>query len=411
MSDLTYTNLTNEVKIRKFDCILMGLAKMFETLLPEIPGGVLFFLPSYSVMAELTSFWKRNGFWKTINKIKHIFVEDRNNAELIYSKYIDFVERGDGGLLIGVCRGSMSEGMDFSDTQARAVFLFGIPYPSYMDLEVRMKRTYNDKMCVTANSTNSNTTNINNNNTRNDVNNAISGSEWYETQAFRGVFQAIGRCIRHQNDYGSIVIVDQRFPNFVSKFPRWVSQSFVNHIGISDIKARMHDFYKDMEIKFPKKVLFTRGQRVIFVCDNCGELVVDIPKIDVDEAEQTRKAGFLKFVEAGNSINCLFLSRNTKKKLYVQESVDYLWSEEDLIAYNMVKCKCGSKLGMFIAATTREDSNYINGYMFLLNRLKIANNADSSQQKNSSQKSPSRSRSQRKKDSQNDSGQMKLSFL
>jgi regulator of telomere elongation helicase 1 len=34
-----------------------------------------------------------------------------------------------GGILMGVCRGRISEGLDFSDNAARCVIMIGIPYP------------------------------------------------------------------------------------------------------------------------------------------------------------------------------------------------------------------------------------------------------------------------------------------
>ena len=36
-----------------------------------------------------------------------------------------------GAVLMGVCRGKLSEGIDFSDDAARCVIVFGIPYPNY----------------------------------------------------------------------------------------------------------------------------------------------------------------------------------------------------------------------------------------------------------------------------------------
>lgn len=34
-----------------------------------------------------------------------------------------------GAILMGVCRGRISEGLDFSDNAARCVIMIGIPYP------------------------------------------------------------------------------------------------------------------------------------------------------------------------------------------------------------------------------------------------------------------------------------------
>jgi Fanconi anemia group J protein len=39
----------------------------------------------------------------------------------------------------------------------------------------------------------------------------LTGDAWYEIQAYRAVNQALGRCIRHRNDWGAIILVDHRY--------------------------------------------------------------------------------------------------------------------------------------------------------------------------------------------------------
>ena len=43
---------------------------------------------------------------------------------------------------MGVWRGKISEGMDFSDTAARWVVVVGIPNAAWMDVKVQNKITY-----------------------------------------------------------------------------------------------------------------------------------------------------------------------------------------------------------------------------------------------------------------------------
>ena len=85
----------------------------------------------------------------------------------------------DGALFLAVCRGKVSEGLDFMDNNARAVICLGIPFPNWKEPAVELKMKYNDKR-------------------RNKDKNILQGREWYEIQAFRALNQALGRCIRHR---------------------------------------------------------------------------------------------------------------------------------------------------------------------------------------------------------------------
>ena len=85
----------------------------------------------------------------------------------------------DGALFLAVCRGKVSEGLDFADNNARAVICLGIPFPNWKDPKIELKMKYNDKK-------------------RDKDRNILQGRQWYEIQAFRALNQALGRCIRHR---------------------------------------------------------------------------------------------------------------------------------------------------------------------------------------------------------------------
>ena len=85
---------------------------------------------------------------------------------------------------MGVCRGRISEGLDFSDNAARMVIIVGIPYPQIYDPKVILKKNYLDMVIKS--------------NKKNSMLQMISGRDWYNQQATRAVNQAIGRVIRHR---------------------------------------------------------------------------------------------------------------------------------------------------------------------------------------------------------------------
>lgn len=122
----------------------------------------------------------------------------------------------DGALLFAVYRGKISEGLDLKDDNCRAVVAVGIPYPAFKDPKVVLKREFNDQHAMGKRP-------------------LLSGHHWYESQAFRALNQALGRCIRHRNDWGAIILLEQRFtmPRNVSQLSKWVRASVQTHASFA----------------------------------------------------------------------------------------------------------------------------------------------------------------------------------
>ena len=51
-----------------------------------------------------------------------------------------------GAILFCVCRGKVSEGMDFSDKLCRGVVFVGVPYPNIRDPLIQEKKLYRDEL-------------------------------------------------------------------------------------------------------------------------------------------------------------------------------------------------------------------------------------------------------------------------
>jgi len=48
-------------------------------------------------------------------------------------------------VLVGYCRGKISEGIDFPDHKARLVVVIGIPNPSLEALDIKLKKEFLDQ--------------------------------------------------------------------------------------------------------------------------------------------------------------------------------------------------------------------------------------------------------------------------
>jgi fanconi anemia group J protein len=202
--DTTYKNASNFQFQDSLGAAILEYCKI-------IPGGVLIFFPSYRLLNLLVQRWESSGCWEQLEGIKGLVVRESSGRGREFNTsiaaYNAAANSPDGAVMLGVCRGKISEGLDFKDAAARGVLIIGIPYPSAFCPQLRSKRAWNDRERRESE--------------RKDL---LSGSAWYDMQAFRALNQAVGRCVRHRRDYGAIVLLDQRFraASVAKQLPRWV---------------------------------------------------------------------------------------------------------------------------------------------------------------------------------------------
>lgn len=236
----------------------MAIARLF----PEIPGGRLVFFTSGAVMRKAIDTWRDNGTWDllaaAVGGEDRLYVEDASegaaaSAELVKRYKADSAGGADQkAALFAVLRGRSSEGADFSDATARAVFVIGasflprtaptcsllsrhtitelmnicagvgIPNLPIKSPIVEMKMAYNNRTWGNSPSQN--------------------GQAWYRDEAAVPVAQAIGRVIRHAGDFGAIFLFDSRFCRRSSEEPRGMLDKLPQYIskrGIAPCRLRI----------------------------------------------------------------------------------------------------------------------------------------------------------------------------
>uniref|UniRef100_A0A8B9TBW6 Regulator of telomere elongation helicase 1 n=1 Tax=Anas platyrhynchos TaxID=8839 RepID=A0A8B9TBW6_ANAPL len=206
--------LTSTYERRFSEDYLSSLGKTIGNLVRVVPHGLLVFFPSYPVMDKSLEYWREHDFAKRIEEVKPIFVEPKYKgsfAEVGNLHYIT-VMFPQAIMIFKYLLYHASEGLDFADINGRGVIITGLPFPPCMEPRVVLKMQFLDEMkrsCVGAQ--------------------YLSGREWYNQQASRAVNQAIGRVIRHRQDYGAIFLCDHRFTtsDVRGKLPSWV-RPYVN---------------------------------------------------------------------------------------------------------------------------------------------------------------------------------------
>ncbi|KAK2582863.1 hypothetical protein KPH14_008941 [Odynerus spinipes] len=204
-----------------------------------IPNGLLVFFPSYPIMQKCRDEWQCSGLWTQISERKPIYVEPQSKGSFVnvmheyYQKIQDPSNKG--AIFMAVCRGKVSEGLDFANANGRAVIITGLPFPPMKDPRVILKQKYLEEM-------------------RCKDKKALTGQQWYQLEASRAVNQAIGRIIRHKNDYGAILLCDCRFenPNYKQQISAWLRPHMKKFNNFGTIVKELRDFFRYAQQAFPE---------------------------------------------------------------------------------------------------------------------------------------------------------------
>lgn len=176
-------------------------------------------------------------------KIKPIFLEQRSDRQSasstaakeaaidsVLTAYSAAVASGNGrgALLFAVIGGSLSEGINFSDSLGRGVMVVGLPFPNPHSAEWKAKMQY-----ITSKE-----------NARGGDGKAAA-RDYYENACMRAVNQCVGRAIRHKGDYAAILMLDKRYGSerIQKKLPSWIRGSLLPGGSVQDAEKALGRFF------------------------------------------------------------------------------------------------------------------------------------------------------------------------
>lgn len=203
------------------------------------PKGMVIFFPSYKVMDDYHERWKSSRLLYQLRRLKVICKEDRNQKKFrsTFKKFLSNYQTK-GAIFFGVTSGKLSEGIDFTDEMARMVMMIGVPFPNMKDPKIDSKKKYLNQVKREAIELK-----------KDGARNRYDGDKWYFVTALRAANQAIGRIIRHKRDFGTILLVDERYS--YSKYQReissWVSKELQMYSNSDDCVSEIRKFYKEAE--------------------------------------------------------------------------------------------------------------------------------------------------------------------
>ena len=246
------------------------------------PGGVIIVFQSSGFMRQITTLWDSNGISKSIRQVKQIFIEpkDDQNLKFVFPEYYKTALKS-GAMLIVSSTGILAEGLDLSDDVARTIIQIGIPFPNLGDPKTIMKKEYLDKLKLIKKDQN-----------------ALNGQKWYLLQAARDVNHLIGKIATHKQDYGSIILLDERYWNSQQRnqFTHWLKHNIKMEEDIVKWKKGFKEFFRLMKEKnFTPKVKRFDQIRVNYSYMDRNEFLLELSEIVQKAAEAYElKFGYLK---------------------------------------------------------------------------------------------------------------------
>jgi Rad3-related DNA helicase len=198
----------------------VGMLRLYgeriANLSKKVPNGVLVFFPQRRLMIEACSCWQENGFIrKKGNNLflgkKRVFTEGTRAVEntRIVEAYKKIARSDEGAALFAVCRGRNAEGSNFPYEEARGIFNVGLPYADYHDPLVKAQIGYLNKKRPRL------------------------GELWYIMDAFRAANQAMGRGIRHRDDWCRFYLMDRRYATHWKFISKWAVENGIQKVPLT----------------------------------------------------------------------------------------------------------------------------------------------------------------------------------
>jgi hypothetical protein len=246
----------------------------------------------------------------------------------------------------------------------------------------------------------------------------LTGKLWYETQAFRALSQAFGRCVRHANDYGAIILMDWRIDQHLDQFPLWIRRNVHRDINVDAAGNLLGSFYMAMHQRFPNfrppphqsagvytiKPLIVSSQKpviqrpasqrfqtskiikepivpiyrecprpltnpaTLLYCVNCEEPVIGLENLSVANFATVSNRGYLTLSKNASmkSVTVVTIAGDIPVNLYPKVSEEKFF-HDDGCSYEQFICACGCVVGLRVS-TAGKGSTFPAGTVTLLVR-------------------------------------------
>ena len=205
------------------------LGRLLVNVCAIVPGGVIAFFPSFAALTAARSRWGETGAAATLATRKRVFCEPRSAAAstAVLAEFSESALSPTGALMLCVIGAKLSEGINFGDALGRCVLVFGVPYPPPDDPELVERSQFLDAAVGPG-----------------------AGRALYDDTAAVAVNQAVGRAVRHANDWAAVLLVDARYTAAsggpATRLPAWMRPSLRVAGGYGEEHGALASFCRRM---------------------------------------------------------------------------------------------------------------------------------------------------------------------
>jgi DNA excision repair protein ERCC-2 len=194
---ITLSDVTSELKQRTDQNIIHHYKRAIDSFM-GIDGNLAIFFPSYDLLLQ---------YQESIERLcqshqKQLFLESKKNEKSKEDQITEFKslpKKGKSGILVGVCGGTWSEGVDFPGNELMGAFIVGLPYAKWGNIQIEIIRLFGMRFG------------------RDDAKSIA-----YVRPAINRAMQAIGRVIRTKDDKGILILGDSRYMSI--ELPPWIKE-------------------------------------------------------------------------------------------------------------------------------------------------------------------------------------------
>ncbi|MFW9916948.1 MAG: helicase C-terminal domain-containing protein, partial [Candidatus Thorarchaeota archaeon] len=216
--------LSTKFTRRKNPQVVIEYGLTVTKIISQIPNGSLVFFPSHALMSRFLYVWRRTRILEVLKKKTTLFLEGISTNKNLIQDY-KATANEQRATLFSVCRGTLSEGVDFPNATGRAVILVGVPYPDLSDPRLKVQQKFYEAKVPGL------------------------GAQWYQDEAIRTVNQTLGRVWRHKDDYALGFLLDSRYASqpIRTRLSSWIVKSLEfpdKHTPFSVILKKAQQFFQ-----------------------------------------------------------------------------------------------------------------------------------------------------------------------